>query len=174
MLKKDNLNCHLYVAGDGSLRQTLQEQIKENNLENNITLLGNVINLVPVFKQSNLYLSPSDLEGLPTVIVESLLEGVPVIATPIAGSIDIYKYMAPSNSMILSKDSSEESLFECLKIALNNFNCLNNNNCSTTANNLVDTNNSNKENINLFKPFNFDIDKINIETLNRFESLIGN
>ena len=29
MLKKDNLNCHLYVAGDGSLRQTLQEQIKE-------------------------------------------------------------------------------------------------------------------------------------------------
>lgn len=174
MLKKDNLNCHLYVAGDGSLRQTLQEQIKENNLENNITLLGNVINLVPVFKQSNLYLSPSDLEGLPTVIVESLLEGVPVIATPIAGSIDIYKYMAPSNSMILSKDSSAESLYECLKIALNNFNCLNNNNCSTTANNLVDTNNSNKENINLFKPFNFDIDKINNETLNRFESLIGN
>ena len=76
--------------------------------------------------------------------------------------------------MILSKDSSAESLYECLKIALNNFNCLNNNNCSTTANNLVDTNNSNKENINLFKPFNFDIDKINNETLNRFESLIGN
>ena len=64
--------------------------------------------------------------------------------------------MAPSNSMILSKDSSAESLYECLKIALNNFNCLNNNNC------------------NLFKPFNFDIDKINNETLNRFESLIGN
>lgn len=147
MIKKDNLNCHLYVAGDGALRPWLEEQIKENNLENNITLLGNVINLVPVFKQCNLYMSPSDLEGLPTVIVESLLEGIPVIATPITGSIDIYKYMAPPNSMILSKDSTAESLYECLKTVLKS---------------------------SPFKPFKLDIDKVNIETLKRFESLLEN
>ena len=147
MIKKDNLNCHLYIAGDGALRPWVEEQIKENGLENNITLLGNVINLVPVFKQCNLYISPSDLEGLPTVIVESLLEGIPVIATPITGSIDIYKYMAPSNSMILSKDTTAESLYECLKTVLTN---------------------------SPFKPFKLDIDKINAETLKRFEEILEN
>lgn len=145
MLKKDNISCHLYVAGDGALRPWLEEQIKENNLENNITLLGNVINLVPVFKQCNLYISPSDLEGLPTVIIESLLEGIPIIATPIAGSIDIYKYIAPPNSMILSKDVTPESLYESLKTVLTN---------------------------SPFKPFKLDIDKINAETLKRFEKLL--
>ena len=147
MIKRDNLKCHLYVAGDGALRPWLEEQIKENYLENYITLLGNVINLVPVFKQCNLYISPSDLEGLPTVIVESLLEGIPVIATPITGTMDIYNHMAPQGSMILSKDTSAESLYECLKTAL-------------TA--------------SPFKPFKLDIDKINSETLKRFEAFLGN
>ena len=147
MIKRDNLKCHLYVAGDGALRPWLEEQIKENYLENYITLLGNVINLVPVFKQCNLYISPSDLEGLPTVIVESLLEGIPVIATPITGTMDIYNHMAPQGSMILSKDTSAESLYECLKTVL-------------TA--------------SPFKPFKLDIDKINSETLKRFEAFLGN
>lgn len=145
MIKRDSLDCHLYVAGDGALKPWLEEQIKENNLENHITLLGNVINLVPVIKQANVYISPSDLEGLPTVIVESLLEEVPVIATPIAGSIDIYKYMAPPNSMILAKDATAESLYESLASVVKD---------------------------NPFKPFKIDIDKINAETLKRFESLL--
>lgn len=145
MLKRDNIDCHLYVAGDGSLRPWLEEQIKENSLGNNITLLGNVINLVPVFKQCNLYISPSDLEGLPTVIIESLLEGVPVVATPIAGSVDIYKYIAPLNSMILSEDVASESLYETLKNVITSF---------------------------PFKPFNLDIDKVNFETLKKFEDLL--
>lgn len=146
MIKRDNLNCHLYVAGDGPLRLWAEEQIKENDLKNTITLLGNVINLVSVFKQCNLYISPSDLEGLPTVILESLLEGVPVIATPIAGSIDIFEYMAPPNSMLLSKDSTSESIYESLKTVLDN----------------------------PLKPFKIDIDAINSETLNKFESLLEN
>lgn len=145
MLKRDNIDCHLYVAGDGSLRPWLEEQIKENSLGNNITLLGNVINLVPVFKQCNLYISPSDLEGLPTVIIESLLEGVPVVATPIAGSVDIYKYIAPLNSMILSEDVTSESLYETLKNVITSF---------------------------PFKPFKLDIDKVNFETLKKFEDLL--
>ncbi len=146
MIKRDNLNCHLYVAGDGPLRLWAEEQIKENDLKNTITLLGNVINLVSVFKQCNLYISPSDLEGLPTVILESLLEGVPVIATPIAGSIDIFEYMAPPNSMLLSKDSTSESIYESLKTVLDK----------------------------PLKPFKIDIDAINSETLNKFESLLEN
>lgn len=146
MIKRDNLNCHLYVAGDGPLRLWAEEQIKENDLKNTITLLGNVINLVSVFKQCNLYISPSNLEGLPTVILESLLEGVPVIATPIAGSIDIFEYMAPPNSMLLSKDSTSESIYESLKTVLDK----------------------------PLKPFKIDIDAINSETLNKFESLLEN
>jgi CDP-glycerol glycerophosphotransferase len=146
MIKRDNLNCHLYVAGDGPLRLWAEEQIKENDLKNTITLLGNVINLISVFKQCNLYISPSDLEGLPTVILESLLEGVPVIATPIAGSIDIFEYMAPPNSMLLSKDSTSESIYESLKTVLDK----------------------------PLKPFKIDIDAINSETLNKFESLLEN
>ena len=129
------------------MRPWIEEQIITFKLEDIIILLGKVINLPPVFKQCNAYLSPSDLEGLPTTIIESLIMGIPVIATPIAGSIDVYKYMAPENSMLLADDMSTESLYKVVLSVIND---------------------------KPFKPFSFDINKVNSQTLERFEILINN
>ena len=147
LLKENNIKCNLYIAGDGPLRPWIEEQIITFKLEDIIILLGKVINLPPVFKQCNAYLSPSDLEGLPTTIIESLIMGIPVIATPIAGSIDVYKYMAPENSMLLADDMSTESLYKVVLSVIND---------------------------KTFKPFSFDINKVNSQTLERFEILINN
>lgn len=147
IIKENNVKCHFYVAGDGPLRQWIEEQINIFHLKDIVILLGKVIDLPPVFKQCNVYFSPSDLEGLPTTIIESLIMGVPVIATPIPGSIDVYKYMAPKNSMILSEDMSPESIFKAIVSVIDN---------------------------NPFKPFTFDINKVNSQTLKKFEDLISN
>ena len=147
LLKENNIKCNLYIAGDGPLRPWIEEQIITFKLEDIIILLGKVINLPPVFKQCNAYLSPSDLEGLPTTIIESLIMGIPVIATPIAGSIDVYKYMAPENSMLLADDMSTKSLYKVVLSVIND---------------------------KPFKPFSFDINKVNSQTLERFEILINN
>lgn len=68
------------MIGDGDKQAAVKKQIKENNL-NNISLLGRIPN-EEVYKEINkadLLLMTSDKEGLPKVIGEAMVCGVPAI-----------------------------------------------------------------------------------------------
>lgn len=81
----------LLVAGDGPYIDTLKKDIEDNGLENNIILLGKVPNLdLPqYFSISDLFIMPSEEEGFPRVLVESLAMGVPYVASDIGGVKEI-------------------------------------------------------------------------------------
>lgn len=98
-------NIKIYIVGAGELYGSLMESIKKNKLENNVILLGEHSNVQAILKQANLLLSVSDFEGLPTVLLESLLCSIPIVATDVCGNRDVYKYIAPKGSMILCKNN---------------------------------------------------------------------
>lgn len=59
----------------------LNRMIQNHGLQDRVFILGHQVNPYPVMKAAKLMVLCSDREGLPTVIIESLILGTPVIST---------------------------------------------------------------------------------------------
>ena len=84
----------LYIAGKGELAATLQTQISELELSNNVQLLGYVSDedLPLCYRAANFSVVPTvALEGFGLIVVESLAAGTPVLGTPIGGIPEILR-----------------------------------------------------------------------------------
>lgn len=84
----------LYIAGKGALAETLQTQIEELDLTNNVKLLGYVPDehLPLCYRAANFSVVPTvALEGFGLIVIESLAAGTPVLGTPIGGIPEILR-----------------------------------------------------------------------------------
>ena len=79
VLKK--IQCNLLIIGDGSEKKNIYKFIKDNDLENNVNLLGYKSNPWKYLSRSDLFVLSSIWEGFGNVIVESMILGVPVISS---------------------------------------------------------------------------------------------
>lgn len=80
-LKQKGIKEKLYIIGDGDkTRDELQEKIRSLHLENECFLLDKRDNPYPFMKKAKLFIHTSKLEGLPTVLIESMVCGTPVVA----------------------------------------------------------------------------------------------
>lgn len=79
------------LIGDGPERDNYKRMIVELGLESNILLTGYLKDIKRVFIDIDLMVLPSYTEGLPNVVLESLLMNVPVIATRVGGTPEIIK-----------------------------------------------------------------------------------
>lgn len=82
---ENNPNTRLIIIGDGEQKGLIEKIIKSNNLENSVNLLGILKNPYPYIKEADIFILSSLYEGFPTIIIESLLSGTPVLATNVAG-----------------------------------------------------------------------------------------
>jgi glycosyltransferase involved in cell wall biosynthesis len=77
------------IAGDGELRPELEAMIRANGLEGRVILLGWRRDIPQLLRAADLFLLTSRWEGLPRVILEARLAGLPVVATAADGVIDV-------------------------------------------------------------------------------------
>jgi glycosyltransferase involved in cell wall biosynthesis len=75
-----------WLIGDGELRSDLESQSKRLGVQDHVKFLGKRRNVMSLLRQMDLFVLPSLWEGLPTVIIESMSQGVPVLATDIPGT----------------------------------------------------------------------------------------
>ena len=73
-------NWHLYIFGEGEERMSLEKQIVDLGLEENIFLPGIQKNIQSVIKQADIFVLSSRYEGFPNVLLEAMSQGVPPIA----------------------------------------------------------------------------------------------
>jgi len=80
---KSKLPCKLLLVGKGSDEETnkIKSLIRELQLEKQVILVGFKANPFPLIKNAKLFVLSSDFEGLPTVIIESLILNTPVVST---------------------------------------------------------------------------------------------
>ncbi len=84
----------LYIAGKGELATTLQTQITDLGLDDNVKLLGYVSDedLPVCYRAANFSVVPTvALEGFGLIVIESLAAGTPVLGTPIGGIPEILR-----------------------------------------------------------------------------------
>ncbi len=88
-LKQQHIDFHYTIIGDGPLRKTLEAQVANLNLGDNIVFLGAQTQetVTEYLNQSDVFLLPSvtaadgDMEGIPVALMEAMAIGIPVIST---------------------------------------------------------------------------------------------
>ncbi len=76
-----NRDARLIILGEGREREGLEALIKARGLENDVRLEGFVSNPQAYVARSDLFVLSSRWEGLPTVLIEALCCGTPVVST---------------------------------------------------------------------------------------------
>ena len=77
----------LYIIGEGSMRQSLQEKIDEYDLRERVQLIGALPNnqLWKWYNAADIFAFSSLSEGSPNVVYEALACGTPVVSSPLPG-----------------------------------------------------------------------------------------
>lgn len=73
--------ARLMILGEGRLRPDLEELVERLNLTEDVALPGFVENPYQYMSRASVFVLSSTWEGLPTVLIEALAVGVPVVAT---------------------------------------------------------------------------------------------
>jgi glycosyltransferase involved in cell wall biosynthesis len=80
---------HLNIAGEGDKQSELIELVKDLELADTVTLLGNRSDISQLMSESDLFIMSSDWEGLPIALIESQLLGLPAIVTDVGGCCEV-------------------------------------------------------------------------------------
>ncbi|MGY5584102.1 glycosyltransferase [Vibrio fujianensis] len=82
---KSRQKLPLVIFGDGRNLNKIKRLAIKLKIDNKVIFWGFCNDLLPYFKQASAYILSSDVEGLPTVVIESLAVGTPVVATDVGG-----------------------------------------------------------------------------------------
>jgi glycosyltransferase involved in cell wall biosynthesis len=92
MLVDKGYNVKWYLIGDGVQRLEIENTIKENNLENNIILMGAITNPYPYIKHTQIYVHPSLVESLSITVLEALALNKPVTVAKSMGPMEFIRH----------------------------------------------------------------------------------
>lgn len=82
-----NLRLKLTLLGDGPQRGELERLAKSKGIDHQIQFVGFQTNPYPFFASADVFVLSSRYEGFPNVVLEALVCGTPVIATPAPGGV---------------------------------------------------------------------------------------
>lgn len=81
IVDKEKISVKLLIIGKGVNFRNLQNYIDDNKLKKNITLCGYKENAHNYMSQFDLFILSSKYEGLPNVLIEAQISGLPIIST---------------------------------------------------------------------------------------------
>ncbi|HHD2592611.1 TPA: glycosyltransferase [Clostridium perfringens] len=106
-------NYELWIIGEGSEKENLENYILENNLTSSVKLLGFKKNPYKYLGKSNLFVCSSLSEGFSTVATEATILGIPIVTTNCSGMEEL---LGDSEYGIITENSIEGLYNGLLKI----------------------------------------------------------
>lgn len=83
--------ARFWIIGAGSREHALRRKVVELGLEDAVRFLGRRSDVPDLLGQIDVVVSASIWEGFPTVILEAMAAGVPVVATDVSGSRELVR-----------------------------------------------------------------------------------
>jgi len=118
-LKNMDRNIEVMIYGDGPLKNELNRTIQGNNLNDHVKLKGRIPShdiVAFVLNNFKLLVLPSKFEGLPTIILEAMACGTPVLATPVGSVPEVIK---DGETGFIMENNSPECIAENILRVLN-------------------------------------------------------
>lgn len=81
----EGMPCCLWIFGEGTKRELLEEMIKTNGMDSYVRIFGFVDNPYCYLKRGDIFVCSSRSEGYGLAIAEAMSLGVPVVSTDCAG-----------------------------------------------------------------------------------------
>jgi glycosyltransferase involved in cell wall biosynthesis len=113
-LLDEGYRFRLTIVGGGSEYDNVEKLRNQLHLQNYVTLLGNQSNPYRYMKQADLFLLCSYSEGFSTVVIESVILGLPPMVTDCSGMDEILE----GGTYGIIVPNSEEGIYEGLKRVL--------------------------------------------------------
>jgi glycosyltransferase involved in cell wall biosynthesis len=105
----------LLLVGHGEQREALEARAARRGVAGRVRLLGFRSDVAEILASVELLLLPSRWEGMPYVVLEAMACGVPVVATPVDGAVDLIE---DGRTGWLAREVSASALGETLGEAL--------------------------------------------------------
>jgi glycosyltransferase involved in cell wall biosynthesis len=114
-------NSKFVFIGDGKDLKKLKEKTKKMGIEENIVFTGyiNGLEKINFFKKAHIFVLPSYSEGFPTVALEAMASGLPLIITPVGGIADFVKDLKHGFLLKTMPPSSKEIAEKIIKLLEN-------------------------------------------------------
>jgi glycosyltransferase involved in cell wall biosynthesis len=83
-------DCHLTIAGEGPESEGLRARASELAVATDVSFTGHLSEdeLASLYRDADVFVLPSYSEGLPTVLLEAMSYGLPIVTTRIRGAAD--------------------------------------------------------------------------------------
>lgn len=100
LLRERGIAFHCSIVGEGMMREALQQRIERLALAEQVCLAGPRAHaeLIRIFREVAFFVAPcvissdGDRDGLPTVLVEAMALGTPVISTQVVGIPELVRH----------------------------------------------------------------------------------
>jgi sugar transferase (PEP-CTERM/EpsH1 system associated) len=79
----------LVIVGDGSLKQELEQLVHESHLTDMVWMAGARTDIPRLLQNMDIFVLPSEAEGISNTILEAMATGLPVIATRVGGNAEL-------------------------------------------------------------------------------------
>lgn len=114
LLKRQGIKFKMEFAGAGYLKEKLQEQVCNLGLEDCIEFVGLKDDISLFLKDADLFIFPSQYEGVPMSLIEAMASGLPIIASNVGGIPDM---ITDGVNGILIQPNEEELFTAIVNIA---------------------------------------------------------
>ncbi|MEM1604677.1 MAG: glycosyltransferase family 4 protein [Fervidicoccaceae archaeon] len=115
MLTKIDREIKLLIVGNGPLSSFVMSFISRHDLRNRVEFAEGVLPwekvILEYYSRADVFVLPSYSEGLPTVLLEAMATGVPVVTTPVGDITDIVRH---GETGILVKPGNIKMLAEAI------------------------------------------------------------
>ena len=116
ILKSQNINFHVLIAGEGELRSSLLELIKNKKLQDQVTLLGHVTDMAAFMNSLDIFVFPSLFEGSANTLIETLFYKKPIVAFNVSSNPEIIQHGVNG---LLAKAFDSQDLTKCVQELIN-------------------------------------------------------
>lgn len=80
-LVREKIDCRLIIIGEGEKKDELKQLSNDLAISDDVAILGFQENIFQFMKRSSVFVLSSIYEGFPTILIEAMASGVPVIST---------------------------------------------------------------------------------------------
>lgn len=115
---KELERIHIYILGKGKQKEKYEEFIKNNHLNDKVTLLKWTNNPFPILKMADIFVFVSNYECFPNVLLEAQALSVPTISSDVDfGPREILNY--GQYGVLLKNRSASEIMRNIVKLSKN-------------------------------------------------------
>ncbi len=125
LLSRRGLDFHCSIVGEGPSAENLETLVREHGLESKVTFTGALAaaDVRRLYQQSDIFALPcvvvnnGDRDGMPTVLIEAMATGIPVVSTPVTG---IPELVTDGENGFLVPERDVPALVEALEALMQN------------------------------------------------------